>query len=40
VDDLITNKSLGNYEASRRTLDTHSVKISVLVNTKKILKTL
>jgi hypothetical protein len=34
VDDLITNKSLTNSEASRRILDTQSVKMSLLANTK------
>jgi hypothetical protein len=38
VDNLITNKSLGNSEASRRILDTRSVKISVLANTKNFLE--
>jgi len=35
VDNLITYKPMGNSEASRRIVDTHSVKISVLENTKK-----
>jgi len=38
LNDLITKKSLANSEASIRILDTHSVKICVLKNTKKNLK--
>jgi hypothetical protein len=39
VDDLITNKSLAILEASRRIMNTHCVKISVLANMKNFLKT-
>jgi hypothetical protein len=38
VDDLIINKSLPIFEASRRILTIHIVKISVLVNTVFFLK--
>jgi hypothetical protein len=40
VDNLITNKSLRNFEASTRILEMHSVKICVPANTKKSLKIL
>jgi len=40
VDNLITNKYVGILEASKRTLSTQCVNISVLAHVKKCLKTL
>jgi hypothetical protein len=38
VDDLITNKSLAIFEASRRIMDTHSVKMPLHANIKHFYK--